>query len=173
MGEATELACPDGYAFDPSLSDAFPCRFKRGNAAICITAACTGSRAQVLKYPYFNAAMGQIGLHCIGSLRFVYRCGPRTQFSVEDSKPTCSPAACSADGQRFPDVSNLSKYNVCTWNLAGNAYVIRSFNCPKNYSFDAKKNECVQDLASISQVLDTICPFNVAAAVPVTCPART
>lgn len=173
LGEATELACPEGYAFDPSLSDAFPCRFTRGNSDTCISATCTGGTSQVLRYPSLNnAAMGQIGVHCIGSLSFVYRCGPNTQFRVENSRPTCAPATCSNDGQRFSDVRNPAKYNVCTLNLAGNSYIIRSFNCPKNHYFDAKKNECVQDFASINQLLDTICPLDVAPAAPLSCPAR-
>lgn len=151
LGEATALACPEGYGFDPSLPDAFPCRFTRGDAKKCISATCTGVTSKVLEYKSLSSSKGQIGLQCIGSFSFVYRCGPNSKFRVENSIPTCSPATCSKEGQRYSDLRHPSKYNVCVKNLADNGHVIRSFNCPKSYSFDAKKNECVQDMASINQ----------------------
>lgn len=151
MKEATEFTCPEGYAFDPSLPDDFPCRHMRGNSALCITAApCVSISAIKLNYQYLTAAMGQIGVFCIGTLKFVYRCGPNTQFKLDTNlKPICD-ITCSVDGQRFADPFKVSSYYVCTLNLAANAYIKLSYNCPSNYVFDAKKNECIYNVSTLS-----------------------
>lgn len=98
-----------------------------------------------LNYQYFTAAMGQIGVLCTSTKKYVYRCGPNTQFKVDEaSKPYCD-ITCSSDGQRFANPTKLTSYNVCTLNSAATAYIKVPFNCPKNFVFDAKKNECVSD----------------------------
>lgn len=155
MVEATEYTCPEGYAFDPSLPDDFPCRHMRGNNALCITAAsCVSGSSLKLNYQYLTAAMGQIGVYCIGTLKFVYRCGPNTQFKLDaSSKPICN-KTCSSDGQRFADPFNPASYYVCTLNLAANAYIKISKNCPTNYVFNAKKNECVYNGSTIKTDLE-------------------
>lgn len=93
--------------------------------------------------------MGQIGVVSSQTSKLVYRCGPYTQFKLdENSKPFCD-APCRSDGQRFANPMKPASYIVCTLNAAANAYIKISFNCPKEFIFNARKNECVFDISAI------------------------
>lgn len=170
FGNATSFKCPENYAFDPSLPDAFPCRFTRNRADLCITASCPGPG--VLRYPNLTPSMGQYGYYCIETAKFVHRCGPNSQF-VSNTAPSCS-SVCVTEGQRNADADNPSQYTVCHYNALGNQLLRITMDCPRNYTYDAKRNECVQDLSRIENVVDTLCPTDRTTRTPANdCPIRT
>lgn len=75
--------CRAGYVFDPSLPDADPCRFTKGNSAVCVTANCGMTPGlRILSYPFYKSkVLGEIGVFCRGTAGppTVFRCG-RGQF---------------------------------------------------------------------------------------------
>lgn len=173
MKTASEHECPDNYAFDPTYSDPFPCRYTRNNPAYCITASCT-SGSEILRYPSVNAGHGEWGVQCLGTTKLVYRCGPYSTFSLDPRQGVVCTGTCHYDGQRIADASDPNGYTVCTVNAAGNAYVKTPFNCPDGFVFDVKKSECVQDISMLKFVIDEICPpEDTPPVAPATCPVRT
>lgn len=144
LQDPTSHQCPVGYVFDPSLADVFPCRFTRGRTDLCITASCpnTATGGTVLRYPNMTPAMGQIGFFCIDTAMFIYRCGPNTQFTVNNLVASCN-SICVTEGQRNANPDNASQYTVCHFNDLGNQLLRTTMSCPRNYGFDARRNECV------------------------------
>lgn len=171
LGNPSSHQCPVGYVFDPSLPDAFPCRFTRGRTDLCITASCP-STPTVLRYPNMTPAMGQVGFFCIASSIFIYRCGANTQFVVNNSVPSCN-SVCVTEGQRNVDPENPSQYTVCYFNELGNQLLRTNMSCPRNYTYHARRNECVEDLSDIENIVDTLCPSDSLSRVATAfCPAR-
>jgi Chitin binding Peritrophin-A domain len=128
-----------------------------------------------MKYPNLPASMGQIAVYCLGSTKYVYRCGPNSQFKLDTSPPSCI-ATCSLDGQRYADPNNPRKYKVCILNEAGNSFTSSTLSkdCPADHIFDAKKNECVPDILPAKTVVDILCPTNLKTKTAAAeCPIRT
>jgi hypothetical protein len=133
------------YAYDPSLPEASPCRFTNNNAAYCIKSNCLNNDygLQILKYQYLTAALGQIGVRCLGSPNIaplVFKCGAYQTLSTDKFKPDCV-LTCRSEGQKAPYREDITKYYQCFRGVSGLTTVLQS--CLMGYKFDAQKLTCV------------------------------
>lgn len=143
---AEERQCREGYAFDPSLPDATPCRLTNGNPLYCVKATCAATffGLQSLKYPTYKPEQGDIGVFCKGDAGIpdVFRCG---RGSYLQRAPGLFNAECvlrcSAERQTAPNLQDLTTYFVC-YRVNG---VLQPYleSCFAGQKFDATLLRCV------------------------------
>jgi hypothetical protein len=98
---------------------------------------------QVLGYKYFSAALGQIGVMCLGSPNIpprVYKCGPYQTLETDKFNPGCI-LKCIREGQKAAYKENNQMYYQCYRGPAGLYPNLRP--CFNREIFDAEKLECV------------------------------
>lgn len=140
---ATSVNCPANFVFDPSIRGPVPCISRRIDDT-CITSSCTGDSTEVLRYPRMSAALGEIGVRCVGRVKLVYRCGPNSQlrFGSSEDPPTCS-YVCQFENQQFANVNSPGRYFVCRRNSQNNALTSISVDCGASQFYDPVRNVCV------------------------------
>jgi hypothetical protein len=148
--KAQQLSCPDGYAFEPTLPDIFPCIYTANNVESCITSNCNNTAfgaISVMRYASLpsNLSRGQIAVKCFGSLGkpVVYKTIPYVALaSVDDDLVPRYNIICPYEGYKLPDTANPNNYYVCVRDKNNQIISSKSFTCFAGKRYNKCKQIC-------------------------------